>query len=128
VAYGRKTGGRTPGTPNKKTVDLTAKIQALVDRGEAEWPEVVLARLCKDEDKETRGWAADKLMPYLHHRRIAIAPSEGDGSNTLVLSALVREIGGGNIVDVGENGNGHTEETGALVEAHCVGTPENDED
>lgn len=63
MAKGRKTGGRTKGTPNKTNAQREAEIKA-----SGLTPlEFMLSRL-RDESapEEVRQWAAEKAAPYVH--------------------------------------------------------------
>jgi hypothetical protein len=73
MAAGRKTGGRSKGTPNKATA---AKERAIAASGLTPL-EFMLAAL-RDEDKtfDVRMDAAKAAAPYVHPRR---APVDSDG-------------------------------------------------
>ncbi len=78
MAYGRKTGGRKKGTPNK--IQRPGKKQsALVDKlfDEGVTPlEYMLAILRNPESQAMqKAWAAEKAAPYCHPR---LAPVDKD--------------------------------------------------
>jgi hypothetical protein len=69
MALGRKTGGRTAGTPNRRTQDLAARLEALgVD------PVLGLAQIAQDATApiELRARVQCELMAYLYPKRRAL--------------------------------------------------------
>ena len=73
---GHKTGGRTTGTPNKRTVDVMERLEALgCDPLEG------LARIAADPTTETalRARVYADLLPYLYPKRKAVEVSGPGG-------------------------------------------------
>ncbi len=63
MALGRKTGGRTAGTPNRKTAEVQAKIEKA-----GVTPLQFMVEVLQDENQsfQNRQWAAREAAPYLH--------------------------------------------------------------
>jgi hypothetical protein len=72
MAQGAKTGGRTKGTPNKKTAELQATIAA-----EGITPLAYMLSVMRDEANapEMRLDAANKAAPFVHPKLAAIEHS-----------------------------------------------------
>lgn len=86
MAKGIKTGGRAPGTPNKKTRELT---ELLAERMGPGWsPVAELARLSADESLpvDLRVKCLAEVAPYVHGRR---APVRDASAPEMGLEALV---------------------------------------
>ena len=69
MAFGKKTGGRVAGTPNKRTHELVDRLHDLgVD------PVAGLAEIAKDENAplEIRARVQMELMAYLYPKRKAV--------------------------------------------------------
>src|SRR5262245_22300369 len=100
MAKGRKTGGRTVGTRNKRTAWAEASAEGLL-------PVQYMLKVLRDEkaDQADRQWAAHAAAPYIHprpapeQRRITIAlpdtsTSEGVGQ---AISAVLTAVSGGEV-------------------------------
>jgi len=76
MAFGKKTGGRHAGTPNKRTVELTARLEALGCN-----PIEGMAQLAMDEANppELRGRMYAELAGYLYPKRKATEIKIDDG-------------------------------------------------
>ena len=86
MALGRKTGGRVAGTPNKRTVELASRLDALgCDPIEG------MARLAMDEANppELRGRMYAELAGYVYPKRKAIEHSAEDGSAKVTLGLML---------------------------------------
>src|SRR5436309_13858666 len=74
MAWGRKTGGRREGTPNKKTSVLAAKAEAAVAGAGGEMPLDYMIRIMRNPTTEPH--RADAMAraaaPYLHPQLAAI--------------------------------------------------------
>jgi hypothetical protein len=78
MARGRKTGGRTAGTPNKRTAEVVERLEALgCDPIEG------MARLAMDAANapELRGRMFSELAQYVAPKRKAIEHSAADGGH-----------------------------------------------
>jgi hypothetical protein len=83
MANGRKTGGRTKGTRNKRT-------EATVSNAEASglMPlDFMLDMLRNSEDDADRKWAAKEAAPYLH-ARLASVDVGNKGGEALVVNLV----------------------------------------
>jgi hypothetical protein len=84
MAFGRKTGGRKKGTPNKRTSVLAAKTEAAVAGPEGEMPLDYMIRVMRDPTTEPhrRDAMAKAAAPYLHPQLAAIhhRHTNADGS------------------------------------------------
>jgi hypothetical protein len=83
MALGRKTGGRTKGTPNKRTQDVTERLAVLgCDPIEG------MARIAMDEANtpELRGRMYAELAQYVAPKRRAIDHSASDGAGEISIS------------------------------------------
>ena len=91
MAKGIKTGGRAPGTPNKKTRELT---ELLAERMGPSWsPVAELARLSADESLpvDLRVKCLAEVAPYVHGRRAPVrdpADTTGMGLEALVAAGV----------------------------------------
>jgi len=67
MAQGRKTGGRQPGSVNRRTANLLAQTES-----EGITPLTYMLTTLRDEDADPkdRQWAADKAAQYLHPRPV----------------------------------------------------------
>ena len=74
MAWGRKTGGRKRGTPNKRTSVLAAKAEASGDGAPGEMPLDYMLRVMNDPATEPhrRDAMAKAAAPYLHPQLAAI--------------------------------------------------------
>jgi hypothetical protein len=74
MAWGRKTGGRKKGTPNKRTSVLAAKADAAVAGSEGEMPLDYMMRVMRDPTTEPhrQDAMAKAAAPYLHPQLAAI--------------------------------------------------------
>jgi hypothetical protein len=92
MALGRKTGGRTAGTPNKRTVEVAERLTALgCDPIEG------MARLAMDESNsaDLRGRMFSELAQYVAPKRKAIEHSATDGGSfefTWMTPQAVRDL------------------------------------
>ena len=75
MAWGRKTGGRKKGTPNKKTSVLAAQAEAVVAVAGGEEPIQYMLRIMNDPSVEParRDSMARAAAPYRHAQLQAIA-------------------------------------------------------
>ena len=75
MAWGRKTGGRRKGTPNKRTSVLSAKTEAAVAGSEGEMPLDYMIRVMRDPTTEPhrRDAMAKAAAPYVHPTLAAVA-------------------------------------------------------
>jgi hypothetical protein len=84
MAWGRKTGGRRKGTPNKKTSVLAAKAEAEVGGACGEEPIDYMLRIMRDPTVEParRDAMAKACAPYRHPQLQAVAHKHlnADGS------------------------------------------------
>lgn len=80
-----KTGGRQPGTPNKRTMDLRERLAERM--GETWCPVVAMAEIAESKDAplDLRLRALAEIAPYLHARR---RPQPGP-QDALGLEALI---------------------------------------
>ena len=88
MALGRKTGGRVAGTPNKRTAEVVARLDALgCDPIEG------MARIAMDEANppELRGRMFAELAQYVAPKRKAVEHSAEDGSASVTLSWMTRD-------------------------------------
>jgi hypothetical protein len=83
VAKGYKTGGRTAGTPNRKTKEVAELLRSLDCN-----PIEGMARIALDETNtpELRGKMYAELAPYLYAKRKALELSSEDGPVQLQVS------------------------------------------
>jgi hypothetical protein len=88
MALGRKTGGRVAGTPNKRTVEVMERLEAL-DCDPIEG----MARIAMDEanPSELRGRMFAELAQYVAPKRKAVEHSAEDGSGRITFSWMNRE-------------------------------------
>lgn len=72
---GERRGGRKKGTPNKKTADMLAKVEA-----SGKTPLEFFCGVMNDEleDMDRRFQAAQEALPYVHAKRLAVMP-DGEG-------------------------------------------------
>jgi hypothetical protein len=85
---GQKTGGRTAGTPNKRTADLAERLEALgCDPVEG------LARIAAEPgtDSALRARVLADLLPYIYPKRKALELTGADGGVVEVDLPAVRE-------------------------------------
>lgn len=82
MAVGRKTGGRTKGTPNKATA---AKQAAIAASGLT--PLDFMLNALRDEDNsfDVRMDAAKAAAPYCHPRRAAVDAEGNDSALTVIV-------------------------------------------
>ena len=81
MAIGRKTGGRVAGTPNKRTAELTERLEALnVD------PVLGLAQIATDPavSIELRARVQMELMAYLYPKRRALDTGPSDQQRVMI--------------------------------------------
>jgi hypothetical protein len=86
---GAKTGGRTAGTPNRRTTDLMERLEALgCDPLEG------LARIAADPTTDTtlRARVFADLLPYLYPKRKALEMTGADGGAVEIDLAGVKEL------------------------------------
>lgn len=84
MAVGRKTGGRTKGTPNKTTAEKIAEVAA-----SGLTPLDFMLTILRDEDRadDLRFEAAKAAAPYCHAKLSTVdATLDGDMSFTVVLN------------------------------------------
>jgi hypothetical protein len=98
MAFGRKTGGRVAGTPNKRTQEVMERLDALgCDPIEG------MARLAMDEANppELRGRMFAELAQYVAPKRKAVEHSGAEGSGELVVRWMsdARELPTTELVD-----------------------------
>jgi hypothetical protein len=80
MALGRKTGGRTKGSPNKKTIEAAEKLDALrCDPLEG------MAQIAMDltSSPELRGRMFAELAGYLYPKRKAVESSPREGQKVI---------------------------------------------
>lgn len=99
MALGRKTGGRTAGTPNKRTAEVAERLAALDCD-----PIAGMARLAMDESNapELRGRMFSELAQYVAPKRKAVEHSATDGSSfefSWMAPQAVRELSMPELVD-----------------------------
>jgi hypothetical protein len=85
---GQKTGGRTAGTPNRRTADVVGRLESLgCDPLEG------LATIAADPNTDTalRARVLADLLPYLYPKRKALELTGADGGAVEVDLAEVRE-------------------------------------
>jgi hypothetical protein len=90
VALGRKTGGRTKGTPNKATAQKAAAIAA-----SGLSPLDFMLQLMRDETQPIgiRADAAKNAAPYVHPRLAAVEHTgPGGGAIPIVLSSTDADL------------------------------------
>lgn len=92
--HGQKTGGRTAGTPNKRTADLAERLEALGCD-----PLKGLARIAADPSTDTalRARIYADLLPYMYSKRKALEVSGPDGDaikidNEQIRGAIARKL------------------------------------
>lgn len=86
---GERRGGRQPGTPNKRTLDLRERIAERM--GESWCPVVAMAEIAESKDAplDLRLRALAEIAPYIHARRRPMAsPEDNVGLEALVASAV----------------------------------------
>lgn len=88
MAVGKKTGGRTKGTPNRKTAATVAKVKA-----SGLMPLDFLLSVMRDENvpRDERVDAAHKAAPYVHAKLSSIEHSGKDGEAMRVVFETVYE-------------------------------------
>ena len=76
MAIGKKTGGRTKGTPNRKTQEIVEKAEA-----SGLMPLDFMLSVLRDERQtfDNRMWAAEKAAPYVHAKLASVEHSGPDG-------------------------------------------------
>ena len=86
MAAGKKTGGRTKGTPNKATAAKAAAVQA-----SGLTPLEYMLTVLRDEQASPgdRQWAAEKAAPYVHPRLAAV---EHSGNMTFTHEDALAEL------------------------------------
>jgi hypothetical protein len=86
MAKGRKTGGRQKGTPNKRTQEVVAKIEA-----SGLTPLDYMLKVMRDENElpDVRLDAAKAAAPYVHPR---LATIENTGTMTLRHEDVLAEL------------------------------------
>ena len=86
MAKGRKTGGRQKGTPNKRTQEVVAKIEA-----SGLTPLDYMLKVMRDENEvlDVRLDAAKAAAPYVHPR---LASIENTGTMTLRHEDVLAEL------------------------------------
>jgi hypothetical protein len=89
MAAGYKTGGRTAGTPNKRTAEVAAKLAALGCD-----PIAGMARIAMDEANpiELRARMYSELAAYVAPKRKAVELSSEDEATTEPLTVNVRVV------------------------------------
>jgi hypothetical protein len=89
MSLGRKTGGRTKGTPNRRTADVVGKLAALGCD-----PIDGMARIAMDEENavELRARMYAELAGYVAPKRKAIDHSSKDGSINEPLEIMVKVV------------------------------------
>ena len=88
MALGRKTGGRVAGTPNKRTIEVMERLEALgCDPIEG------MAKIAMDEANppELRGRMFAELAGYVAPKRKAVEHSAEDGSASIAVSWMNRD-------------------------------------
>ncbi len=82
MAYGRKTGGRKKGTPNKVSKPRTQRIydleQAVAENKLLPVPYMLQVLNHPDSKPLERAWAAEKAAPYIHPRLAPVDPKTGE--------------------------------------------------
>lgn len=87
-----KTGGRKPGTPNKRTEDLAERLAAAMG---ADWcPIVAMARIAADPKTslEMRVRCLSEVAPYVQPKRKAVEHSAGKTLEELVLGTRAEQL------------------------------------
>ncbi len=80
MAHGRKTGGRVAGTPNKRTAELTERLEALgCDPIEG----MAQLALNAENPPELRGRMFAELAGYLYPKRKAVEVKADDGPSVI---------------------------------------------
>ena len=99
-AAGRKTGGRTKGTPNKKTLEKTAAIDAAINGVLDDLtPEQIAEMGPRDALLRVMRWAlqaralplfidvATVLLPYMHAKKAPVAERDPDAPTASEIAA-----------------------------------------
>jgi hypothetical protein len=73
MAYGFKSGGRLPGTPNKKTIELEGLVEQSLGMSV---PEALLEIFHQEANKDAKVRILLELMPYLYPKRKSIEATE----------------------------------------------------
>ena len=88
MARGHKTGGRTAGTPNRKTQEISAPLESLGCD-----PIAGMARIAMDDhhSPELRARMFAELAQYVYPKRKAVEFSGANGDATLSIAETLRE-------------------------------------
>lgn len=80
MAFGKKTGGRKPGTPNRRTVELAERLEAFGCD-----PVAGMAQIAMDprNPPELRGRMYAELAGYLYPKRKAVEMRTDDGPSVV---------------------------------------------
>ena len=94
MAWGRKTGGRKKGTPNKRASVLAAQAEAVVAVAGREEPIQYMLRIMNDPSVEParRDSMARAAAPYRHAQLQAIAHRHLDGKGKPIAPKIVVSI------------------------------------
>ena len=95
MARGRKTGGRTAGMPNKRTLAKQEEMAGLAAKLIADDPLDIMLQIMRmpEASLELKLDAATRLAPYRHPRLQAVMHNLGDKPQT-ALDDILREIDG----------------------------------
>jgi hypothetical protein len=88
MALGRKTGGRTKGTPNTKTAEKVAEIEA---SGLMPLDYMLSVMRDRNADEARRLDAAKSAAPYVH-AKLSLTTLAGDPENPVGLKIIERRI------------------------------------
>jgi hypothetical protein len=88
MALGRKTGGRTKGTPNVKTAEQVAAVEA---SGLMPLDYMLGVMRNENEDAVRRLDAAKSAAPYVH-ARLSLTTLKGDEENPVGVRVIERRI------------------------------------
>lgn len=78
----KKTGGRKAGTPNKNTMDLFAKCEAM---GIDVFEEMLKVIHDSDTKPQRRDWMLDRVSQYLYPKRKQIEVDSADEGFTIIV-------------------------------------------
>jgi hypothetical protein len=94
MAWGRKTGGRKKGTPNKKTSVLAAQAEAVVAVAGGEEPIQYMLRIMNDSTVEVarRDAMARAAAPYRHPQLQAVAHKHLDAKGKPIAPVITVTI------------------------------------